>query len=297
MKKGLIHTALALLLIALLSGCIKIPTETPVPSASPAATPTPTPSPSISPTPAATPAEPETPVIATTPTPAIKPSPKPSTALDSEAAEKQEMFKDMRVTNGEWIYYADWKHMTHIKEEYECPIRRVKTNGSGDTGLGITGFKFILAGNYIYVYKNLTFGDFGHWETVRMGLNGSNQKKMPYDQMDIKVFDGRIYFDPFNENALYTADSGCEQVKKYTIKLPDEATIIEKMGADYAGYVVFFPDIKEVKNGWIYFNYRLDDTGGMPYYEGNYRMSLDGKTVEKTDKGEFDENLIKTDNN
>lgn len=92
--------------------------------------------------------------------------------------------------------------MFYFNDDYECPLKRVNSDGSGDMDLGITGFMFTIVDPYIYVGKNHTYGDFGHWDTVRIDLDGANQKGIPYSNMNIKLFGDRIYFDTWNSSVL-----------------------------------------------------------------------------------------------
>lgn len=292
MNRKITWITLILVMVLICSGCINIPPKTSAPSASIAVMDTPAPSISLAVT--ETLAGSNAPTKTSTPKPSVTPEttlpPGASIPAGDEGTQEREAFKKMKVKSGEWTYYADWKRMFHIEDGYDCPIKRIKNDGSSDTDLGITGFEFILAGKYIYVNKNLVFGDFGHWDTVRMDLDGGNKKQMEYEAMDIKVYGERIYFVLFNESVLYAADSACEQVKKYDITVPDQQAIKDKMKDIFSIYKL---RIKDVKDGWIYFYYGLLDTDTMPFYEGNYRVNLDGTKVEKTDKGTFNEDRIK----
>lgn len=279
MKNRSARLFVALMLIILMSGCMTNQIETPAPVATLSATPAPIES--------AMPPETIAPVY--TPEPESVIPPEASYPADGEATEQREWFKNMKTENGEWVYYADWNQMFYIKDDYECPIKRVKKDGSEDMDLGITGFMFTIVDKYIYVDKNHTFGDFGHWDTVRIDLDGANKKDMPYPNMSIKIYGDRIYFNTWNGSVLYAADSACEQVKEYNIDVPDQQTIDDNLKSISPVHLL---SIKDVKDGWIYFHYNLLDTDGLPFYEGAYRINLDGTIVEKTNEGTFNETQI-----
>jgi hypothetical protein len=279
LKKYSIQIFLILLLAFLLGGCNSLPVETSTPSANPSVTKTPTESTMLT--------ETAMPQYSATPETTLPPGAR--IPAEGEAIDFREEFKNMNTENGEWLYYADWNRMFYFKDDYECPINRVKKDGSEDMDLGITGFMFTIVDKYVFVGKNHTFGDFGHWDTVRMELDGANKKDIPYPDMNIKVFGDRIYFDAWNESVLYAADSASEQVKKYNIEVPDQQALKDKLKNISPVYIL---NIHDVLDDWIYFHYNLLDTDGMPFYEGDYKVNLEGTKVEKTNAGTFNENQI-----
>ncbi len=196
-------------------------------------------------------------------------------------------YTDSRVYLDGWIYYFD------IDNPMEDPgsgenyyyIHRMKQDGSGDKNLKVKGFRFDMAGRYLYADENLSFGDFGHWDTYRYNQDGSGRKKLKYGDMERFSKDGKLYFSLFNESAFYISDTKCENVKKMKVKVPDEKAIQQKL--DYPGET--FVHVYDARDGWVYFEYEITDEGPSTLYCGHYRIQMTGGNVEKVDTGFYSE--------
>ncbi len=91
----------------------------------------------------------------------------------------------------EWVYY-----LVHSNEaiwgNYE--LHRKKGDGTTDEYLGISGFGFSFADQYLYVD---TTTDLGVWVTTRCNLDGSSKQRLNYRGMSRYFKDGVMYFYHF----------------------------------------------------------------------------------------------------
>lgn len=217
--------------------------------------------------------------------PTATPKPTPS------ATKKPNLFPDEyygnKINKGEWLYYLDLKNPVQSADSEEplYNIHRVKKDGTGDENLNVLCFRFDFAGEYLYADTNLKFGDFGHWKTYRYDLNGDGEQQIEYSDMRRFSKGDRLYFALFSEPAFYTATTACTDVEKYEVKVPDDEEIREKL--DY-NYEETFVKVTDAKNGWVYFEFKVTDTGPMPHYTGNYRMNLSSREIEKLDDGIYE---------
>ncbi len=205
---------------------------------------------------------------------------------DYKLDEVVSVFQDERQTIDSYLYYLDLEHPFYASE-YDEPIynlHRMKPNGSDDENLGVHCFRYERIGDFIYADTDLSFGDFGHWNTVRCNMDGKNQISLPYGDMNRYTEGDRLYFTEGWDDTIYIADTACAELETITIIIPDESAIqtaivdIERVG---------FISVYDRDGEWLYFFYSVTDLQPATLYEGKYRVNLNTKVVEKVNAGEF----------
>lgn len=209
----------------------------------------------------------------------------PTVSENSTASNNPDVIAE-ETASGEYVYYLDYDKPVESPDS-EAPlyyIHRMKKDKSGDENLNILCTSFDFAGQYLYTNTNVTYGDFGHWESYRYDLDGKGEEPIEYADMTRFSKGDRLYFSLFNESAFYSATTACTDVKKYEVKLPDDSEIREKLGYNYE---VIFVTVTDENDGWVYFEFEVEDTGQFTYYKGNYRMSLESGATQKVDDGQY----------
>ena len=192
------------------------------------------------------------------------------------------------ITNNGWVYYLDVNDPVVAEYNEDPPLHMKKADGTGDQQLGIRGFKFDIIGNYIYVDSNdpdLDASGTQTWSTTRMNLDGTGKKRLEYGSMSMRLIpEGKqnFYFTTLGDSAIFVSDFPCENVNILAINLPDKSELDKKTGA---GKVLQL-SINSVSEGKIDFDVTISDEDGTALYSGSYKVTEDGKTVEKT-KGTY----------
>lgn len=256
MKKQLILCLAALLCIGLLAGCGSSAADATAVSATSSLTPIPTTPPDATSTPDSL-----------------------STQLDEDA---------MAVTHDNWVYYLDINDAAVVDYNEDPPLHRMDIDGGSDESLEIRGFRFDIIGDYVYVDSNnpdLNADGTQTWGTTRMGLDGSDKIMLEFVGMSVRVIcedENRFCFTTLGDGAIYISDVSCEYVNTLIVTLPDKAELDSKIGADNSLQL----SINEVAGGAIDFDATFSNADGLERYNGNYKMSEDGNTIEKI-KGEY----------
>jgi hypothetical protein len=192
------------------------------------------------------------------------------------------------ITHGEWVYYLDVNDPVVVDFNEDPPVAMQKADGSGSEQLGIRGFQFDVIGDYLYVDSNdpdLDANGAQTWYTTRVTLDGSEKKVLEYASMSARLSpegEQKFYFTTKGDSAIYISDFSCENVETLMVNLPDKSELDGKLDAEK----VLQLDINSVENGTIDFDATFSSSDGLALYDGNYKMSADGKTVEKV-KGTY----------
>ncbi len=199
--------------------------------------------------------------------------------------EKSEASK-VKLIIGNWTYYFDTSKPVPNGEGFDqYPICRRNEAGVVEN-LGITGFEMLATPNYLYVNRNEVSGDFVHWDTIRVSLDG---KEKIYVGESITLYipshGNYMYFTTYGYE-LYRTDYAFKNVEELTLDIPDrkeiEKTIDYENGVSGAELYNF-----SISDGWLYFSLDVINLEG-GYYSGQYKMKLIGGKAVKTDKGEYD---------
>jgi hypothetical protein len=193
---------------------------------------------------------------------------------------------EIQAVVGEWIYYLDLNNPIQVNDSEEYPLHRAKKDGSGDEDLNVTGIDMTVTPNFIYTDINEQVGKFRHWDTLRVSLDGSEVRKIGY-QDTIRFSNAEsdtMLFTSFNNNTIYFSDTGCENVKPLKVNIPDLSLIEKTIAAE----TVFAIVVTDMNTEWIYFDYAVFYSSEEDErYAGGYRISHDGSKIEKTDDGEY----------
>lgn len=269
----------AILLCVMLCACL--PTRA-VSLQSPADTPAPTPTASSS-------------ILLPEPSQTINPT-------DESGTEEPETYDETaqacKVTIDGWTYYLDTENPVQVRDDDEYPLYR--ENEEDTQYLGTTGFEFLIAGKYIYVKQAVYFGDYGHWLTRRVDLNGRTSKLVGESwNIFVSTNPKKLYITDEWDGKILIADYACEHIKTIKIILPDWKQITKKYMDAYKyteGNVTgdmlgTFINVTSEKDGWIYFECGVEELPNVGVYNGNYRIKTDGSKIEKIDKGDWLLNL------
>ncbi|MHB1314317.1 MAG: hypothetical protein ACYCX2_02380 [Christensenellales bacterium] len=226
------------------------------------------------------------------PTPALSASPTPDAPIETLPVEETAPPDDdpdaKPVTYQDWTYYLAEDDPIVVEFHEDPPLHRKKADGSGDEDLGIRGFDFDIIGDYVYVdshHPDLDANGARTWGTTRINPDGSTQQKLEYGSMSARLVpegEQNFYFTSMGENALYVSDFSNENVTALAITLPDKSDLDKKLGNEK----VLQLDINDVKDGWINFDVTFSTQVGIQLYAGSYKMTPDGKTIEKV-KGTY----------
>lgn len=191
----------------------------------------------------------------------------------------------MAVTHDGWIYYLDINDAAVVDYNEDPPLHMEQTDGSGDQDLGMRGFQYDIIGDYIYVDSNDTdLDDSGTqtWGTTRMNLDGSDKIKLEYPSMSTRYIpegEESFYFTTTGDSAIYISDFSCENVTTLIVVLPDQDELAKEIGTDN----VLQLDINAIEDGYIDFDATFSTADGLEQYNGNYKISEDGQTIEKVE--------------
>lgn len=218
--------------------------------------------------------------------PAETPAPIPTTAPDVTNAPTDE--EEGAVSAGGWTYYLDEDEIA-VTDYGEDP-RLHRKNDSGDEDLGIRGFAFDIIGDYLYVdsrYPDLDDKGNQAWYTTRMGLDGSDKRRLEYASMSARLMDEdgqRFYFTTAGECAVFVADLACENVTPLIVMLPDADELNNKLDANRELQL----DIDSIEGGKFKLGVTFLTPDGIQMYKGTYTMSLDGSAIEKKNGTYYD---------
>lgn len=153
--------------------------------------------------------------------------------------------------------------------------------------LGTTGFAFQVNGDYIYVQSDVLQEDWPDGTLTRV-VNLVDVTIRPVKR-NIRIFipeeEDRVYYT-WVDNSITVAYPSLETDYVIEVNIPDREKIEEDSGEDLDHYETGI-SIRRVENGWIYFKCFIFMYEGPGLYEGNYRITTDGRKIEKTDKGEL----------
>ena len=186
-----------------------------------------------------------------------------------------------------WTYYLDETDAATVNYG-EDPLLHRKSEDGSDEKLGLRGFAFAVIGEYLYLdsnYADLDENGNQTWYTTRMKLDGSDQRRMEYGSMSVRLIpegEQKFYFTTMGECAIYAADFSCENVTPIIIALPDQSDLDNKLGANKELQL----DINEIVDGWISFDVVFVTPEGIQMYKGTYKIKEDGTGVEKV-KGTY----------
>jgi hypothetical protein len=192
-----------------------------------------------------------------------------------------------QVKHGDYSYFFDTENPVSVEGTAEFPLCRAKGAGQKEN-LGVTGFSFVWAGDFLYVSTAQSAGfDYAPFLCLRVKTDGSKpvcigeslafyaQAKSPY-----------LYFTdlslPTDDLALYRADFGFTGIEKLSVVLPDWADIQKKAQPCYR-----FIYIQKVTDTHIQFAFRADDADTTARYFGFYQVPVNGGDVQKTDSGKY----------
>ncbi|MDP2891830.1 MAG: DUF5050 domain-containing protein [Bacillota bacterium] len=212
-------------------------------------------------------------------------TPAPTGVLSEDGTPPELGFNDTLV--GEWIYYLDENDPAQVNGSEQYPLHRAKRDGSEDEDLKVTGILFTVAGDYIYLNINeQEEGIFPQWETLRVSLDGKEVERIDYSNTTrfSSAGEDAMYFSCFNDSTIYKSDAACENVIPLKVVLTDKEAITDKLGENTVLSII----IGDADSEWIGFGCTVSSTTtGEDLYTGGYRISQDGKTVDKTDDGEY----------
>ncbi len=184
-------------------------------------------------------------------------------------------------------YYFDTDEPVSIGDEDDYPLYKRNTESGETAYTGITGYLFTASDKYLYVQSDIEIGDNTVYQTRILSMDDGAVYPVEKDAaILIAPGEKKVYYSRPNESAVYIADPLARNAKKIKVKLPDIAAVLEK--ADYgglAGNLEYNIAITRVGDGFVYFTCTAADISLDTVYSGGYRVSMDGKTIEKTDEG------------
>ena len=257
MRKTVLVFAFIIVFAAVCGGCASMPaaaSATPVATAATAA-----PSPTYSPVPTTPPEQ----------TPEVKGS--------------DEQDETNSVTLDGKVYYLDVNDPVAADYSEDPPLRVKNTDGSSDMALGIRGFQFDIIGSYIYVDSNdpdLSSAGEQTWSTTRMNLDGSGKQMLEYANMSSRLVpqgEQKFYFTTLGDSAIYISDFACENVTTVIVELPDRSELDRKLDKNK----ILNLSIDGVADGAINFKASFVSQNGTELYNGTYKISADGSSIEK----------------
>lgn len=164
---------------------------------------------------------------------------------------------------------------------------------NGTEFLGTIGYSFKVCGPYIYVESDVLWEDYPGREMTRI-VNINDLSVTPFGRdVCICVPDAqgdKVYYNYEIDDCIYVADPSLKDAKKLHIEVPDKDTIEQEAGLSIEDVYVSI-NITDVSDGWIYFSYNVFDYEGPEYYYGHYRIKTDGSAIEKTDDGQFGDDI------
>jgi hypothetical protein len=221
--------------------------------------------------------------IASAPSSSSIPTTLPDTPVEASASPGDQDDESKFITYNGWTYYLDENDAVVADYGEDPPLHMKKTDNSSDLNLGIRGFDFDITGNYIYVDSNdpdLVANGPRTWSTTRLNLDGSGKKELEYGSMSVRLVpegEQYFYFTTMGDSAIYISDFSCENVTTLAVNLPDKSQIDGNLSNDKALQL----DINDVTNGWIDFDATFSSREGVELYSGSYKITADGKTIEK----------------
>ena len=192
------------------------------------------------------------------------------------------------VTVDDWTYYLDEEDAAVLDYGEDPPLHR--KNGSTDESLDIRGFAFDIIGNYVYLdsnYADLDEDGNQTWYTTRMGLDGSDKRRLEYGSMSERLIpegEQKFYFTTAGDSAVYASDFSCENVTPLIVKLPDQNDLDKKLGSNKDMQL----DIDGIENGSISIGITFLTPEGIQMYKGTYKMTEDGSKIEKVNGTYYD---------
>lgn len=234
-----------------------------------------------------------------TPSSGIEPTPKP---IEQNSAEKYDndtdfSFVEYYIEDAENCrtvvdgaeYYFDTNY--YIFQDYfpEFPLFKRNKDGWAEY-MGTTGFSFQVNGDYIYIKSDVLQEDWPDGTLTRVVnlIDGSIYPAGRNIDIFVPSEGDRVYLTLL-DNRIFIAFPSLEEDRVIDVEIPDKEQIEEETGKSLEKYDVFM-SITDVEDGWIYFRYLIFEYEVSDLYEGNYRITTDGKKIEKTDEGELLEN-------
>jgi hypothetical protein len=197
-----------------------------------------------------------------------------------------------KITINEYEYFLNTDKTLITEYGPEFPLY-YKISDYGPYYSGITGFDFKACGKYTYFQNDILQDD----SPDGRQMNVYNADDGTIDQVgrnidifippaqDVVLFTYSIYRYA-DKNYIYFADPSLKVKKKIRLNLPDNEAVAKKYGNSLNDLCVWIT-INKVEDNWIYYSYDLFVFEGPGVYLGNYRITLDGKKIEKTDAGKF----------
>jgi hypothetical protein len=212
----------------------------------------------------------------------------PEVTPDPDAAASTGSDDDSKTTTYKgWVYYLDINDPIVTTYNEDPPLHMKKTDNTGDVNLGVRGYNFDIIGDYIYMDSNDPDPDENGtqtWSTTRMGLDGSDKKKLEYGSMSRFILkDGQnFYFTTMGDEAVYVSDFGCDNVTTLKLSLPNQSDLDTKLDKNKLLQV----DISDVTAGVISFTASYLSENGTQLYSGTYKINADGSSIQKV-KGTY----------
>jgi hypothetical protein len=229
---------------------------------------------------------------AATPSPAVRESPKSSSHTESDTVEdtawKTES-KRLRADYKGYEYYFDTENPIDIGDEDEYPLYKRGIKDGDAIYTGITGYSFTSSGKYLYVLSDLEIGDSTSYRMRILSMeDGAVYPVEDHISLYIAPNVSNVYYTRPYDRHIYIADARLQNAQKILVTLPDWKAVLQK--ANYPGEPQnpgYNISITRTAKGWVYFNCTVDFPTTDAVYTGGYRISMDGKHIEKTDAGQM----------